>query len=224
MNVLLIEDDVFLSDLIGEYLTSKGYEVTTLFDGSEAIECIDANSFDMYIVDINIPNVNGLEIIKYIRQIDLDTPTIIITASIELENIKTAFENGCDEYIKKPFYLEELGIRINKLLNKKNISENLIKISHSTTYSFEYEELTVDGKIVKLRKKERKLLEILLKNINKTVSTESIENYVWENEIRESYPLRALVSDLRKKLKKGEELIYVDIGRGYRFDNSRYIS
>ncbi len=95
-------------------------KVVSLFDGDKAISQIDMIRYDLYIIDINIPNVNGLEIVKYIRQKDLSTPIIMITASLELDNFKIAFKNGCNEYIKKPFYLEELDIRINNLLSKKD--------------------------------------------------------------------------------------------------------
>ena len=120
----------------------------------------------MYIIDIDIPHISGLEIVKYIRQKDISTPIIMITASMELENFKTAYQNGCDDYIKKPFYLEELQIRIDKLLSKKLNEYSLIKISNNITYDKEYEELIVNGETKRLRKKEKRLLCLLLQNIN----------------------------------------------------------
>jgi len=156
-------------------------------------------------------------LLKYIRQKDISTPIIIITASLELKNFKTAFESGCDEYIKKPFYLEELEIRINNLLEKKDDS-NIIQISDNIIYDMEFENLKIDDKIVELRKKERRLLTILLQNVNTTVKTDTIENYVWENEIREVYPLRQLLSELKKKFNSGEKFIFSDKGVGYRIE------
>src|SRR5574344_1737429 len=187
MNILLIEDDITLNDTIAEYLKFKGDDIESLEDGDKAIEIIDSKVFDLYIIDINIPNINGLDLLKYIRQKDTKTPIIIITASLELENFKTAYKSGCDDYIKKPFYLEELDIRIDKLLSKKSNGNSLIKISDTITYDTEYEELSVRGEVKRLRKKERLLLNILLKNVNKLVTNEVIENYVWENEIKELY-------------------------------------
>ncbi|MEA2028773.1 MAG: response regulator transcription factor [Campylobacterota bacterium] len=216
MKVLLIEDDIQLNTTITNFLKSIKYDVTSLTDGEVAIDTIDNTNFNLYIIDINIPNVNGLDIVKYIRQKDTTTPIIIITASMELDNFQTAFKNGCNEYIKKPFFLEELEIRINNLLEKPQ--NNTIQISDSITYDMEYEELKIDDEIIKLRKKERKLLTVLLQNINKTVDTDIIQNYVWENEIRESYPLRQLVNELRKKFNNGEKFIFSDIGIGYRFE------
>jgi len=217
MKVLIIEDDVQLNTTVSDFLRDNGYEVVSLYDGEDAINEIDIAGYDLYIIDINIPNINGLEIVKYIRQKDLHSSVIIITASMELENFKTAFGNGCNEYIKKPFYLEELKIRINILLNKHNKTD-IIRISDVITYDTEYEELKIDGEVIKLRKKERRLLTLLLLNINKTVTFEKIENYVWENEIRGKYPLRQLICDLRKKFNTGEKFIFNNSSLGYRFE------
>lgn len=218
MNILLIEDDLTLNELITDYLKLNGNSVVSLEDGMNAIDTIDKTNFDLYIIDINIPHINGLEIVKYIRQKDTLTPIIIITASIELENFKTAYQNGCDDYIKKPFYLEELEIRINKLLSKKLNDCSIIKISDNITYNTEYEELVVNKEIKRLRKKEKRLLCLFLQNINKTVSNEVIENYVWENGIKEFHPVRQLVNDLKKHFDNGEKFIFSERGVGYRFE------
>jgi two-component system, OmpR family, response regulator len=218
MNILIIEDDLTLNELITDYLKLNDNVVVSLEDGMNAIDTIDKTNFDLYIIDINIPNINGLEIVKYIRQKDTLTPIIIITASIELENFKTAYQNGCDDYIKKPFYLEELEIRINKLLSKKLNDCSIIKISDNITYNTEYEELVVNKEIKRLRKKEKRLLCLFLQNINKTVSNEVIENYVWENGIKEFHPVRQLVNDLKKHFDNGEKFIFSERGVGYRFE------
>jgi two-component system OmpR family response regulator len=218
MNILLIEDDAILNDTISHYLQLQEYQVTSLHNGMGAVSVIDQHHFDIYIIDINIPGLNGLDLVRYIRQKDLTSPIIMITASMELDNLKVAYSNGCSDYIKKPFYLEELDIRINKLISNQPRPGALMRISDSISYDFEYEELTVDGEIKRLRKKERRLLHILLKNINKTLTAEVIENYVWENEIRDSYPLRQLVTDLRKHLNDERRFIFSDRGIGYRLE------
>ncbi len=216
MKVLLIEDDIPLNTTITNFLRSSNNEVKNSFDGEDAIELIEKESFELYIIDINIPHIDGLELLRYIRQKDTTSPVIIITASLELANFLDAFELGCSEYIKKPFFLEELQLRIEKLFAKK--TPNIVSISNDIGYDMEHEELSVHGKTVRLRKKERRLLTLLLQNINHTVTTQEIENYVWENDIKESYPLRQLVSDLRKKLVDGERFIVAEKGIGYRFE------
>ena len=99
MNVLLIEDDIQLNTTINKFLTFKEFEVVSLYDGECAISLIDKSTFDLFIIDLNIPKINGLDIVKYIRQKDLQTPIIIITASMELDNFRIAFKNGCACYM-----------------------------------------------------------------------------------------------------------------------------
>ena len=220
MKILIIEDDIQLNTTITNFLRYKGCQTTSVEDGEEALEYIDKNFYDLYIIDINIPKVSGLEVLKYIRQKDLITPVIIITASLELENLKTAYKNGCDEYIKKPFYLEELEIKIDKIC-VGNYKNEIINISDNISYDTSLEELVINGEIKRLRKKEKRLLTILLQNINKTVPTQTLENYIWENEIKETYPLRQLVNDLRKYFDNGEKFIFSEIGVGYRIETKK---
>ena len=220
MKILIIEDDIQLNTTITNFLRYKGCQTTSVEDGEEALEYIDKNFYDLYIIDINIPKVSGLEVLKYIRQKDLITPVIIITASLELENLKTAYKNGCNEYIKKPFYLEELEIKIDKIC-VDNYKNEIINISDNISYDTSLEELIINGEIKRLRKKEKRLLTILLQNINKTVPTQTLENYIWENEIKETYPLRQLVNDLRKYFDNDEKFIFSEIGVGYRFETKK---
>jgi DNA-binding response OmpR family regulator len=158
MKFLLIEDDSILNETITDYLKLKGNEVIDLEDGADAINIIDKSNFDLYIIDINIPHINGLEIVKYIRNKDIKT------------------------------------------------------------HDSEYEELNVNGVAKRLRKKEKRLLNLFLNNINKILTTEKIENYVWENEIKDSYPLRQLINDLRKHFDNGENFIFANRGIGYKFE------
>ncbi len=215
MKILLVEDDLQLNNIIKKSLVKK-YTVTSVFDGESAIELIDNNIYDLFIVDINIPNVSGLDLTKYIRQKDLNTNIIIITASTELQNFEDAFKNGCNEFIKKPFYLEELNIRINNLIKEEFIEE--LCISSNIKYLIEKKELFINDVNIKLRKKEKRLLELLLKNTNFVVPIEEIQNYVWENEIKNYYPLRQLINELRKKFNTGETFIFSEKGIGYKFE------
>lgn len=216
MKVLIVEDDIQLNATITKFLELLSFEVNSTIDGEEAISIIDKSNFDMYLIDINLPNINGLDIVKYIRKKDITTPIIMITASLEVDNFITAYDNGCSEYIKKPFHLKELEIRIENLLNKHQ--SDILTINERVTYNFKYEELKIDEVTIRLRKKVNRLLQILLKNINHTVKTEDIIDYVWENEIKENYPLRQLITDLRKELNLERNHIISEVGIGYRFE------
>ena len=216
MKVLLIEDDIQLNKTIKKFLELQKYDVVSVLDGDDAITTIDIYNFDMYIIDINLPNISGLDIVKYIRKKDITNPIIMITASLEVNNFIEAYNNGCSEYIKKPFHLKELEIRIENLL--QNHKADLLQINNNTTYNFKYEELKIDDDTIHLRKKVNRLLQVLLKNINHIVKTEDIISYVWENEIKEKYPLRQLITDLRKEFNMDKNYIIAISGIGYKFE------
>ena len=209
-SVLLVEDDLQLAKIIQKILESKGFNVTLVKDGIDAIDFIKQKSFDLYLIDINIPNVSGLELVKYIRESRYGF-IIMITASVDEYYFEKAYEYGCDDYIKKPFHITELEVRIRHLLNNKQ-SINFDEYE----FKFDENELFKNKKRVPLRKKEKRLLHILLKNLNKTVSNQNIIDYVWEGEKKENYPLRQLVNEIRKKFDKN--YIKTVVGIGYRFE------
>ena len=221
MDVLLIEDDNNLNETISNYLEIVGYRVTSVLNGLEAAQIVASRIFDIYIVDINVPGIDGLELLRRIRDKKTDKPVIMITASIEIESIKSSFGLGCGDYIKKPFYLEELTIRMEKLLTKSVKNDSVVQLSKGMFYDMEYEELTVNGQTKRLRKKERRLMNILLRNVHKTIPISVIEDFVWENEIKDSYPLRQLVSELKKQLGEEHKFVHADRGIGYRFEIER---
>ena len=211
LKVLLVEDDLQLAKIVKKILISKGFDVVLKEDGALALKEIKKNSFDLYLIDINIPEINGLELVKYIRELYKDGFIIMITANIDEYYFEKAYEYGCDDYIKKPFHIKELEVRMNRLFNKK---ESFVFDDYE--FKFDEDELFKNNKRVNLRKKEKRLLDILLKNINKTVPNEKIIDYVWESEQKENYPLRQLVNEIRKKFDKN--YIKTVVGIGYRFE------
>ncbi len=224
MKILLVEDDKQLGRVLKKTLESKGYTVTHIEDGEDAFNDILINEYDVYLLDINLPKIDGLKLIKLIRHKSPNAIIIMITASAEIEDMEKAYgenHDGCDEYIKKPFHSEELLLRINHWLKvkketcDKNKEKNKIAFDNMEFY-FDTLDLYIDGVIANLRKKEKRLLAILLKNIGKTVTKEEIVNYVWEDETKKEYPLRQLVSELKSKLPK--DYITSVVGIGYRFD------
>ena len=112
MKILLLEDDVILNEIIEEFLLSLNYEVITAFDGNIAEELIYEESFDLLLFDVNIPNITGFELLKNIRQNNINIPIIFITSRHTADDVKIGFNSGCDDYIKKPFELSELQLRI----------------------------------------------------------------------------------------------------------------
>ncbi len=119
-NILLLEDDNLLAETIQELLQSEGYEVTLVRDGGAAADASYEGSFDLYIFDINVPEINGLELLESLRGADDKTPAIFISALVDLNSISKGFEVGADDYIKKPFFPEELLIRVNAKLAQQS--------------------------------------------------------------------------------------------------------
>ncbi len=209
-SVLLIEDDLQLAKVIKRILESKDYAVQIIENGNDAIQTIKTRNFDLYLIDINIPGVNGLELVKYIREIKESGYIIMITASVEEYNFIKAYEYGCDDYIKKPFHATELEVRINHLMEKMKPFK-----FDDYEFIFETEDLFKNGELINLRKKEKKLLSLLLKNTNLTVSNQKIIDNVWGME-NKNPPVRQLINELRKKFDK--DYIKTVVGVGYRFD------
>ena len=222
MKILLVEDDKQLGRALKKTLETKGYEVNHIEDGEDAFNDILIREYDVYLLDINLPKIDGIKLIKLIRHKNPKAIIIMITASAEIEDMEKAYgenHDGCDEYIKKPFHSEELLLRINHWIkvNQDQCKKNNNKITvDNMEFYLDALGLYIDGILINLRKKEKRLLAILLKNLGKTVSKDDIINYVWENEEKKNYPLRQLISELKNKLPK--DYITSVVGIGYRFD------
>lgn len=215
MKVLLLEDDVQLNFAICTYLnTVLNNDVDTFVDGEEVINIIEIRNYDLFILDINVPNINGLDILSYIRKTNINVPILIITASLEIKNFAKAFEYGCNEYIKKPFHLKELEIRINNLIGN---NEEVIHINSEIKYSKTKNLVFFKGEKINLRKKELRFFELMAMNMNKVVTYDEIGDYVWENEIKEDYPIRQLVNSIRRKIP--DNFITTVFGQGYKIEN-----
>lgn len=208
MKIFLLEDDYSLNETIKEMLEINNHKITSFYDGEVAYENI-FNSYDLYILDINIPSLNGLEILKSIKNISTKTKVIMISANINIETIKEAYTLGCDDYLKKPFDVEELILKVEKL-NEKDSDGFLDK---NTYFNLINSELYIDSKKVELTKREKDLLVLLLDNKGKTISYENIENFVYQGESKSSNAIRSLLKRLRKKLPK--DLILNSIEEGY---------
>ncbi len=211
MKILLLEDNKRLNRIITKRLILEDFEVDSFFDGQKAFEAV-GNGYSCYILDINVPNIDGVEILKNIREYFPNVPVIIISSTVELEMIKDAYDIGCDDYIKKPFFIDELIIKIKKLCN---IDKNIIKIDEHFYYDIKEHSLYKDGKKLELSKKEKLLLELFVSYNGKLVTYERIESFVWEGELTTIDSIRALVKRVRKKLPKN--CIKTEINQGYRF-------
>ncbi len=218
MKILLLEDDVILNEIIEEFLLSLNYDVITAFDGNIAEELIYEESFDLLLFDVNIPNITGFELLKNIRQNNINIPIIFITSRHTADDVKIGFNSGCDDYIKKPFELSELQLRIENIKRLRQIDNHgQIKIDNDTFYNYEKKVIIRNNEEFNLSKIESKILEYFLKNKNKAISIDeiSVNNWLYD-EMPESTTIRTYIKNLRKKL--NDETITTLKGIGYRFN------
>jgi DNA-binding response OmpR family regulator len=164
--ILLLEDDKLLSETLNELLTLEGYEVCLAYDGEEASCLTYEKSFDLYIFDINVPEIDGLSLLEALREADDMTPTIMISASVDIKTIASAFNMGAKDYIKKPFFPEELLIRVNAEFKK---SLKIISIEH-LKYNPRDKILKDGSRIISMGEVQRCLFEAFLINLNRVVN------------------------------------------------------
>ena len=166
--ILLLEDDNLLAQTLQELLESEGYDITLTSTGNEAIDASYDNNFDLYIFDINLPDMNGIELLKSLRDADDSTQTIFISALIDLNSISKAFEIGAQDYIKKPFFPEELLIRVNAKLTTTNSN-----IAYKTIeYNPQTKLLRKDGFALSLGEIQERLFDIFIQNIGQVLDRE----------------------------------------------------
>ena len=215
MKVLVLEDNELLLETLEDFLENEGFEVDLAKDGEEALRLSYKNSYNLYLLDIKVPLVDGIELLRELREYGDETPAIFITSSIDKESITKGYEAGCDEYIKKPFDLDELLMRIKAVLKRVEPEES-IKIDENFSYNIKRKRLLKNNQEIKINLKDSQLLELLLKNRGKVVTKEMIKDELWQNEeLVSSGALRVYINNLKKIF--GKESIENIRGLGYRF-------
>lgn len=212
MKILVLEDNDRLCNLIKQALTKNGYKVDTTADGAEALEMI-TNGYSCFILDINVPTIDGISILESVRMYQNEVPAIIISSNHDLEKIQKSYEIGCDDYLKKPFFMYELIQKVQKLCQ---IKSSLLDLGNGFIFDYNKHFLVKDEEEVSLAKKEILFLELLAKDIHRVFSFNEIEDYVWEGEETSLMNVRALVKRLRKKIP--EKSIKIVKGIGYSID------
>ncbi len=211
MKILLLEDNKKLNQTIKKRLELKGYKVFNYIDGQEAMDKI-TEGFSCFILDINVPNVDGIKILKKIREYYKEVPVIIISGTVELDIIKESYDFGCNDYLKKPFFIDELEIKIERLCKIKN---DLIYFGQDCTFDYKSSSITISDEIHRLTKKERLLVNLFLTKKNQVLSYEMIENYVWEGSFASIESIRSLIRRLRRIIK--DDYIQTVVDTGYIF-------
>jgi len=216
--ILLLEDDANLNETVTEFLTEQGHDVISVYDGYEAQEKLYESKYDLLLLDVNTPGINGFELLKEAREQDVVAPAVFITSLDSVDDLEKGFESGCDDYIRKPFALKELKIRVETLLKRGffHDAKELMTISETVQYDIKNNELIVDDKIVSLGNKESMLLKLFMKTEGEVLAHERIYKHLWDfDEEPSDTALRTYIKNLRKMI--GKESIVSIKKQGYKF-------
>ncbi len=220
--ILLLEDDTNLNDTVVEFLEESGHSVVAVYDGYEAQDKLYESRYDILLLDVNTPRINGFEVLKKAREEGVVAPAIFITSLDSVDDLEKGFSSGCDDYIRKPFSLKELLIRVDTLLKRSFFHEerDSIDISNNIKYDIKNNELIIDGYVVSLGKKESMLLKLFMKNEGEVLSHERIYDNLWEfGEEPSDTALRTYIKNLRKII--GKESIVSIKKQGYKFSTQK---
>ena len=213
VKILLLEDDLILQEIIEEYLVENSFEVKSFTDGQEALESIDTNSYDMLLLDVNVPTIDGFELLEYLREIKNSTPVIFITSLSGIKNLQKGFELGANDYLKKPFDLEELKIRIKHHMQVTK-GDEFVELKGLQLYP-KNQYILKDAKKIELKRKEVEILLYFVNNKNSIVSVDELIENIWSSEKIPTYAtIRTYIKNLRRAL--GDGAIENIKGVGYR--------
>jgi len=214
--ILLVEDDETLSELINEYLSEQGYDVTVCADAKAALDTAYERNFDILILDVKLPKGDGFSLLRELRRLGNDAPAIFTTSLNALQDLEIGYKSGCDDYLKKPYELKELLLRIQILIKRKfsHVNNEFIELNGGYKFYPSSKTLRQNGQIVSLSNKESELLSLFLENKNALLSKEAIFEKIWNyGEEPSELSLRVYVKNLRRIL--GKDAIINRRGDGY---------
>ena len=216
VRILLVEDDEILLDLISEYLSENGYDVTTSNNAKDALDLAYEQNFDLLILDVKLPKGDGFSLLSSLRELGVSAPSIFTTSLNTIDDLEKGYKSGCDDYLKKPFEQKELLIRIQALL-KRNFSHNndeMVVISNELSFHPQSKILSKNGKKISISSKESDLLALFLQNKGKILTKDEIFNKIWSfDEEPSELSLRVYIKNLRQIL--GKDAILNRRGDGY---------
>ncbi len=216
MKILLLEDEVMLSESICEYLESEGHQVESFFDGLKALEAIKESAYDLLILDITVPGLDGLTFLEKIHSLKIHTPAIYISALVDIEDISRAYDLGCNDYLKKPFHLKELSLRVDRIKILDTTPRVHLRLSKNYSYDQEHSTLLFNQETQILTKRQSQIIDLLSRNRGRVVDFEQFQDYVWSEQIVDNATIRAEINRLKKNLK--EDFIINVRGMGYMID------
>ena len=218
MKILLAEDAVDLNNVVTRYLKKNGYSVDSVLDGEEALDYLEYSEYDLVILDIMMPKVDGFEVIKKLRDKGNHTSVLMLTARDSADDKVKGLDLGADDYIVKPFDFNELMARIRAVVRRKyGNSSNKLVIGDLILDTSE-KSVTRAGKQIELTGKEYEVLEYLMQSKNRILSRDQIKEHVWDFDYEgDSNIIDVLIKNIRKKIdiEDGKQIIYTKRGLGY---------
>jgi len=214
IKLLLLEDDLLFGESIQDVLEEEGYSVTLCRNGQEALEATYSTQFDGYLLDINVPLIDGLSLIDSLRKADDKTPTIFLTSHSDMETLSRAYENGADDYLKKPFEIQELLLRLGVLLRRGKGKPHLQQVGELCLDEVHKCILLGNEEIV-MSPKEYQLMALLIRNNGEVVTKEMMIEELWSaSEMISEGAIRVYINRLKQEI--GTERILNVRGMGYR--------
>lgn len=217
--LFLLEDDPNLSESVTEYLEEQGYEVTCAYDAASAEDILYETKFDLLLMDVNVPAGDGFSLLKNSRDSGNTTPAIFITSRNAMDDVEQGFKSGGDDYLRKPYELKELLLRIQTIL-KRNFyhpPSDVITLGEGIHYDTKNQSLLINGAEQSLQPKEHKLLKLFIQHTGELLTHETIMEHLWEyDEISNDGSLRTYIKTLRKLLGKDRIVSHKRIGYQFR--------
>lgn len=218
MRILVIEDEAALCASIAKGLRIDGYEVDTCQDGLEASELCETEHYDLILLDLNLPGMDGMEVLRRLRREDGETRVLILSARGQIQDKVEGLDAGANDYLTKPFHFEELEARVRSLTRRKFIQQDVCLQCGDISFDTKSRTAMAGGLPLSLTRKEAGLLEYLLLHQGEVISQEEMLDHLWDGSVNSfSNSIRVHISSLRKKLRTalGYDPIQNRIGQGY---------
>lgn len=219
MKLLIVEDEKRLCETIAKYFKAEGYSIDTCYDGSDALDYINGTEYDAIILDIMLPGLDGISVLRTIRSRKLTTPVLLLTAKTSIEDKVDGLDSGADDYLTKPFSLEELSARIRVLIRRHGVERVDKSISVGPLTLDTDKKIAIrEGQEIALTAKEYSILEYLMHNKGIVLSREKIQHHIWNYDYEgSSNIIDVYIRTLRNKVDAGfdQKLIQTIRGMGY---------
>lgn len=218
MRILVVEDERALCDAVVRSFKRLAYSVDWCYDGKNASELLAVESFDLVVLDLNLPGEDGMTVLRELRKTDFDTKVLILSARCDVADKVAGLDAGANDYLTKPFHLDELAARIRSLTLRRFTQNDVVLTCAELSFNTKERKAQVGGETLSLTRKETGILEYLMLNQGRPISQEELLEHVWDSSVDNfSNSIRVHISALRKKLRTalGYDPIHNRIGEGY---------